>query len=207
MGVKPEASGADTTGRRWSWGWWRVAHETGDLIDGELYPGASDLGNRALKLTLRVVDRCRGCLCGSMIVRMDAGFPEPGLLEGLEKRSVPHIARIRKNKTLDRMAKPYLTQPAGRSSKEPPRVWFQEQTYQAESSDRARRVVLVVLERPGELYLDHCHGLVDPPYSIATRPTTSCFRRKTEHRRLARSRHSKILGSGTKPQPEPVKRR
>ena len=129
--------------------------ETGDLIDGELYPGASYLGNKALKLTLRVVDRCRGRLCGSMIVRMDAGFPEPGLLEGLEKRGVPYIARIRKNKVLDQMAKPHLTQPAGRSSKEPPRVWFHEMTYQADSWDRERRVVLVVLERPGELYPDH----------------------------------------------------
>ena len=129
--------------------------ETGDLIDREIYPGASYLGNKALKLTLRVVDRCRGRLCGSMIVRMDAGFPEPGLLEGLESRSVPYIARIRKNEVLDRMAKPYLTQPAGRSEKEPPRVWFHELTYQAESWKRARRVVLVVRERPGELYPDH----------------------------------------------------
>ena len=69
--------------------------ETGDLIDGEIFPGASYLGKKALKLTLRVVDRCRGRLCGSMIVRMDAGFPEPGLLKGLESRS--DIARIRKN--------------------------------------------------------------------------------------------------------------
>ena len=83
--------------------------ETGDLIDGEIFPGASYLGKKALKLTLRVVDRCRGRLCGSMIVRMDAGFPEPGLLKGLESRSVPYIARIRKNEVLNRMAKPYLT--------------------------------------------------------------------------------------------------
>ena len=123
--------------------------ETGDLIDGEIFPGASYLGNKALKLTLRVVDRCRGRLCGSMIVRMDAGFPEPGLLQGLESRSVPYIARIRKNEVLNRMAKPYLTQPAGRSPKAPPRLWFHELTYQAESWDRARRVVLVVRERPG----------------------------------------------------------
>ena len=129
--------------------------ETGDLIDGEIFPGASYLGNKALKLTLRVVDRCRGRLCGSMIVRMDAGFPEPGLLKGLESRSVPYIARIRKNEVLNRMAKPYLTQPAGRSPKAPPRLWFHELTYQAESWDRARRVVLVVRERPGELYPDH----------------------------------------------------
>ena len=106
-------------------------------------------------MTLRVVDRCRGRLCGSMIVRMDAGFPEPGLLKGLESRSVPYIARIRKNEVLNRMAKPYLTQPAGRSPDAPPRLWFHELTYQAESWDRARRVVLVVRERPGELYPDH----------------------------------------------------
>ncbi len=129
--------------------------ETGDLIDGEIFPGASYLGKKALKLTLRVVDRCRGRLCGSMIVRMDAGFPEPGLLKGLESRSVPYIARIRKNEVLNRMAKPYLTQPAGRSPKAPPRLWFHELTYQAESWDRARLVVLVVRERPGELYPDH----------------------------------------------------
>ena len=129
--------------------------ETGDLIDGEIFPGASYLGKKALKLTLRVVDRCRGRLCGSMIVRMDAGFPEPGLLEGLESRSVPYIARIRKNEVLNRMAKPYLTQPAGRSPDAPPRLWFHELTYQAESWDRARRVVLVVRERPEELYPDH----------------------------------------------------
>ena len=53
------------------------------------------------------------------------------------------------------MAKLYLTQPAGRSPKAPPRLWFHELTYQAESWDRARRVVLVVRERPEELYPDH----------------------------------------------------
>ena len=79
-----------------------------------------------------------------MIVRMDAGFPEPGLLKGLESRGVPYIARIRKNEVLNRMAKPYLTQLAGRSPKAPPRLGFHELTYQAESWDRARRVVLVV---------------------------------------------------------------
>ena len=64
--------------------------ETGDLIDGEIFPGASYLGKKALKLTLRVVDHCRGRLCGSMIVRMDAGFPEAGAAEGagVERRTL-----------------------------------------------------------------------------------------------------------------------
>ena len=59
---------------------------------------------------------------------------------------MPYIARIRKNEVLNRMAQPYLTQPAGRSPKAPPRLWFHELTYQAGTWDRARRVVLVVRE-------------------------------------------------------------
>ena len=129
--------------------------ETGDLLDGELHPGARHLGKVALKFALGVVDRVRGRLCGSVTVRLDAGFPEPGLLLGLESRGVPYIARIRKNEVLDRMAKPYLTQPLSRSPEEPPQVGFHEMIYQAETWDRARRVVLVVRERPGELFPDH----------------------------------------------------
>ena len=155
MGIPWEANGNGYYRQRMDHGLVASCAETGDLIDGEIFPGASYLGKKALKLTLRVVDRCRGRVCGSMIVRMDAGFPEPGLLKGLESRSVPYIARIRKNEVLNRMAKPYLTQPAGRSPKAPPRLWFHELTYQAESWDRARRVVLVVRERPGKLYPDH----------------------------------------------------
>ena len=55
-------------------------------------------------------------------VNLSAGDGWPGspifgrfsLLKGLESRGVPYIARIRKNEVLNRMAKPYLTQPAGR---------------------------------------------------------------------------------------------
>ena len=67
--------------------------ETGDLIDGEIFPGASSLGKKALKLTLRVVDRCRGRLCGSMIVRMDAGFPDEKLGIDLIRphKQIPHL--------------------------------------------------------------------------------------------------------------------
>ena len=144
MGIPREANGTDTIAQRMYHGLVASCAETGDLIDGEIFPGASYLGKQALKLTLRVVDRCRGRLCGSMIVRMDAGFPEPGLLEGLESRGVPYIARIRKNEVLNRMAKPYLTQPAGRSPKAPPRLWFHELTYQAETWIGRAGVVLVV---------------------------------------------------------------
>ena len=58
--------------------------ETGDLIDGEIYPGASYLGKQA-----QADAPGGGPLSG--VSRAD-GLPA---LEGLESRGVPYIARIR----------------------------------------------------------------------------------------------------------------
>ena len=99
---------------------------SGSQLPGEEGAEVDAAGGGPLsRASVRLDDRADGC-----------GFPEPGLLKGLESRGVPYIARIRKNEVLNRMAKPYLTQPAGRSPKAPPRLWFHELTYQAESWDR-----------------------------------------------------------------------
>jgi Transposase DDE domain group 1 len=88
------------------------------------------------------------------MVRMDAGFPEERRLSGLDARGTPYGARIRNTRVLDRMAGPHLRRPPGRPPAEP-RVWCHEMDYQAGAWSRARRVVLVVLERPGDLRLEH----------------------------------------------------
>ena len=64
------------------------------------------------------------------------------------------MARIKNNPVLDRRAAPYLKLPPGRRPQQP-RVWFYEMSYQAQLWSRARRVILVVLERSGELIPDH----------------------------------------------------
>jgi hypothetical protein len=90
-------------------------------------------------------------------LRIDAGFPEGQLLDTLEEEGFLYAARLNGNAVLKRMAAPYLTRPAGR----PPaagRVWTHELLYRAAKWTHPRRVVLVVLERPGEqgeLFLDH----------------------------------------------------
>ena len=86
-------------------------------------------------------------------MRIDAGFPDDTLLGGLERRGTPYVARLRANKVLDRMAGPFLKRPPGRPTAEP-RTWFHEMAYQATSWTKARRVVLVVVERPDQLLLD-----------------------------------------------------
>lgn len=76
------------------------------------------------------------------------------MLAGLKARCTPYVARVRNNAVLNRMAESYLVRPVGRPPNEP-RTWFYEMSYQAESWSCPRRVVLVVMERSGELFLHH----------------------------------------------------
>ena len=128
--------------------------ESGDLLDGTLRPGAVGSADGALEFIQRVVERVRPRVCESVLVRMDAGFPDGQTLKGLESAGIDYVARIRNNAVLDRMAQPYLRRAPGRPPREG-RVWCHELRYQADSWEHPRRMVLVVLERPGELFLDY----------------------------------------------------
>jgi len=128
--------------------------EAGDLLDVQLREGTSHTAAGALGFILPLIDRVEARICQVASVRVDAGFPEEELLGGLETRRVGYVARVRNNARLDALAEPLLRRPAGRRPKEP-REWFHEMTYAAESWSRERRVVLVVQERPDELYLHH----------------------------------------------------
>jgi Transposase DDE domain group 1 len=130
------------------------AAETGDMLDARLRPGNAHTAEGALDFVLDLVDRLEGTMCQVAMVRMDAGFPEEGLLSGLEARGTPYVARIRNNRALDRMAAPHLRRPPGRPPAEP-RLWCHEMEYRAGAWSRSRRVVLVVRERPDDLLLDH----------------------------------------------------
>ena len=81
-------------------------------------------------------------MCRSVIVRIDAGFPDHETLGGLERLKVAYVARIRNN-------------PVPGRPPQTPREWCHEQRYQAGSWKAPRRTMLVVVERPGELFLDH----------------------------------------------------
>jgi len=128
--------------------------ETGDLLDVVLRKGNAHTAEGALGFIAPLIDRVEKSLCQVASVRFDAGLPEEGLLSHLENRKTGYVARVKNNAVLDRMATPYLTRPVGRPPSEL-RTWFHELTYKAESWSCARRVVLVVLEREGELFLHH----------------------------------------------------
>jgi len=128
--------------------------ETGDMLDARLRAGNAHTAEGALDFVLDLVSRVETTLCQVALVRMDAGFPGEPLLAGLEANRTPYVARIKNNKVLDRLAAPHLARPVGRPPAEP-RIWFHEMSYAAGAWSRERRIVLVVLERPGELLLDH----------------------------------------------------
>ncbi len=130
-----------------------TAAETGDILDTRLRPGRVHTADGALDFILDLVNRAERELCQVASVRIDAGFPSEKLLSGLEGRRLPvhYVARIRNNARLKRLAEPHLAIPA-RQPGTAPRTWFHEHEYAAGSWSKARRVVLVVQERPGELF-------------------------------------------------------
>ena len=128
--------------------------ETGDLLDVQLRNGAVHTANGALEFIMPLLDRVEARLCQVAAVRIDAGFPDEKVLGAMEARRTPYVARVKNNPVLDRMAEPYLKRPPGRPPTEP-RMWFHELTYRAESWSRERRVILVVQERPDELFLHY----------------------------------------------------
>jgi hypothetical protein len=126
----------------------------GEIVDLMLREGNAHCAAGGLEFITRLVDRMEREHCVVAAVRIDAGMPEDKLLSALEERRTPYVARVKNNAVLDRMAEPFKKRPPGRRPNEE-RVWFHEMTYAAAEWSRQRRVVLVVLDRPDELYLHH----------------------------------------------------
>jgi hypothetical protein len=83
--------------------------------------------------------------------RADAAFANPELYEFLEAEGYRYAIRLPANDVLQRKLEPLLTRPVGRPSNIPV-VWYADFMYQAQSWDRARRVVAKVEWHKGELF-------------------------------------------------------
>jgi len=126
---------------------------TGDWLDMTLRAGHVHTAHAATAFLFDLLERVEAELCQVSDVRGDAGFPEEALLAGLETRRKRYVFRLKNNAALDRLIEPYLSRPPGRPPAEP-RLWLHEFDYQAASWSRPRRVVGVVREVPGELFLE-----------------------------------------------------
>lgn len=131
-----------------------TAAEIGDILDVKLRPGAVHTAEGGLDFILDLVKEAKTKLCQVAAIRFDAGFPDDETLSGLELEKIPYVARIKNNSALNRLAEPHLKRPVGRPPSEP-RTWTVEMNYKAASWSKERRVVLVLTEKPGELFLHY----------------------------------------------------
>ena len=83
--------------------------------------------------------------------RGDAAFANPELYEFLEAEGYEYAIRLPKNDVLQQEIAPLLTRPVGRPSNRPV-VLYADFLYQAQSWNRARRVVAKVEWHKGELF-------------------------------------------------------
>jgi hypothetical protein len=144
-----------------------VRSEWGDYLGAKLRPGNVHTADGGLVFVLPILRRAQAW-AEQVWLRMDAGFPEPELLEALEKEGFLYVARLKTNAALERLAAPFLALPPGPTAGEE-RVWTYELEYRAKSWAHARRVVLVIVEHPreqGELFRDHFFLLTNASVAI-----------------------------------------
>lgn len=124
--------------------------EEGDVVGAWLRPGNAHTAAWADELIPQTVARVEEHIAPVHAVRFDAGFPSGRLFDILENRGIHYLARIRNNQVLSGLAGwrrlPMLPPPI-----DEPRIRFVELTYKARSWSRARRIVHVHIQDPGEL--------------------------------------------------------
>ena len=153
-----------------------VMDGSGHLLAVRLRPGNEASSAGATELLEEVIDRVEATGGRVKRVRGDAGFPCEKLLGALEARGIGYAFRVLNNSKLDKLAHPYLVRPRGRRPKEP-REWTHVIRYRAARWSRARRLVLVVQERPEDLFL-HYFFLVTSDEATTGKQVVSFYRRR-----------------------------
>jgi len=132
--------------------------QTGDVPDARLRAGSVGPADGAPDVIRDVVGRAQNSFCAVTMVRIDAGFPSAALLAGLKARRIGHVSRLKANRVLYRLAGPHMVGPVSRRPAKP-RMWLRElrwqaESWQEESRDKPRRVVLVMKKRADDAACD-----------------------------------------------------
>ncbi len=80
--------------------------------------------------------------------RLDAGYTSGDVMDFLAREKKCFVGRLRTNAVLDRLAAPHLRRPPGRPPREGYETIIELGDHQAESWQRAFRLILVVVDRP-----------------------------------------------------------
>jgi len=125
-------------------------NQFGDLEYAMLRRGNKASAKYWRRVLLPVIERYRGCDIPKFF-RGDAAFAIPAMYRLLEKEGYPYAIRIKSNAVLEREIEHLLTRPVGRPSHKP-KVFYHSFQYQANSWQRARRVVAKSEWHAGELF-------------------------------------------------------
>ncbi len=126
--------------------------ETGHWLGLKLRPGNVHTAHDAAGLLLPLIERTQEEIAENVSVRGDAGFVGPDLLERLEERRIRYAFRLCKDSRLSEWEEIHARRPPGRPPARP-RTWCHDIEHRADTWPERRRVVLVVQERPEELYM------------------------------------------------------
>ncbi len=126
-----------------------VFNQFGDLERSTLRPGHVHSAEGWHELLEPVVERYRD-RTGRRYFRADAAFASPEVYTYLETEGFLYAIRLPSNQVLQRRISHLLTRPVGRPPQHVRRYYFSFD-YQAQSWDRARRVVAKIEWHPGQL--------------------------------------------------------
>jgi hypothetical protein len=158
--------------------------DEGHLLAADLRPGNVSSNHGAVELLTRTIARVEQSIASVGLIRGDSGFMSPKILEALEglKKPPAYIFRLNSNSKLARLGIPSLERPSSPRTKEP-REWLTEIDYKAARWKKARRVIIVNIERPGELFV-HQFYLVTNSTLAAERVLALYRQRGTAEARL-----------------------
>ncbi|MBK5935427.1 IS1380 family transposase, partial [Halorhodospira halophila] len=149
-GQQPGSAFSKYTGQRQHYPLFALCGETGDLVGVLLRPGNAGPASEAAAWIPKLVEYLRTHVAEQVRVRLDAGFADATTLAALDAHGIEFIARLPRNSALERRFEPHRYR-LGRPSKRE-REWTDEFVHKAGTWERPRRVVMVIRERPGELF-------------------------------------------------------
>ena len=126
--------------------------ETGDWLDLELRPGNVHTANGAKAMLGPLIDQTRERIADTVYARGDAGFIEPGFLDMLDEKGVPYALRLPTNSVLKDYEEIHARRCPGRRPGYE-QIICHEIDYRPATWKKPRRVVLVVVDTPGDLFL------------------------------------------------------
>ena len=161
--------------------------ETGTMLGAELRPGNASSAKGVRRFLLEKIEAFELALGPVGCVRGDSSFASGAVLNALEKRGTAYVFRLRNNPRLTKMAEPYLVTPEGERPAQP-REWLHSLWYSSRRWKERRRVILVVQETPGELYLHHFFLVTSDKHSPAETILEHYRQRGTSEARFGSSR-------------------